>query len=194
MHIKSAEYIGSAVKQWQYPRSELPEIAFAGRSNVGKSSLINKLVNRKNLVHTSRTPGRTQTINFFLINKQLVFVDLPGYGYAKVPKKIQRQWGPMVENYLSRRKNLELVVLILDIRRIPSKGDQGLISWLLEKNIPYHVVLTKIDKLKPQNRKKQQKIIASLLEISHDKLFLFSAKTGEGKEELWKYIKNYSRI
>ena len=121
MHIKSAEFVTSAVKPSHYPPAALPEIAFAGRSNVGKSSLINTLVNRKKLVKTSSTPGRTQLINFFDINSHMVFVDLPGYGYAKVPAFVKKTWGPMIETYLSTRETLAGIVLIMDIRRIPKE-------------------------------------------------------------------------
>ena len=123
MHVKSTEFIKSATKPAHYPESDLPEIAFAGRSNVGKSSLINVLVNRKKLVRTSSTPGRTQLINFFDVNESFTLVDLPGYGFAKVPLDVKRQWGPMMETYLSSRANLQGVVLIMDIRRIPRDED-----------------------------------------------------------------------
>ena len=122
MHVKSAEFVTSAVKPDQYPPAKYPEMAFAGRSNVGKSSLINTLVNRKRLVKTSSTPGRTQLINFFSINEDFTFVDLPGYGYAKVPQHIRKKWGPMVETYLASRPTLLGVVLLVDIRRLPRQS------------------------------------------------------------------------
>ena len=128
MLIKSAQFITSAVKPSQYPASTFPEVAFAGRSNVGKSSLLNVLVNRKRLVKTSKTPGRTQLINFFLVNQTLSLVDLPGYGYAKVPEAIKRSWGPMIETYLSERKALTSVVLIMDIRRLPKEHEFNFID------------------------------------------------------------------
>ncbi len=187
-HIKSAKFVKSAVKPKHYPESELPEIAFAGRSNVGKSSLINKLVNRKKLVRTSRTPGCTQTINFFEINGQIMFVDLPGYGYAKVSKEVRKQWGPMVEAYITTRKNLKMVVVILDIRHPPTTDDLNLIGWLLLKNIPHLIVLTKADKLKRHKQNQQRKKIAEIIGLDENKIFLFSAKTGEGRDELWQRI------
>ena len=130
MIIKSAEFVTSATKPSQYPKRALPEIAFAGRSNVGKSSLINTLVNRKHLVKTSSTPGRTQLINFFDINGRMGIVDLPGYGYAKVPVSVRKKWGPMIETYLSERETLRGVVVIMDIRRIPRQEELNLLAWL----------------------------------------------------------------
>ena len=130
MKITSAEFVTSATKPSQYPPEGLPEIAFAGRSNVGKSSLINVLVNRKRLVKTSSTPGRTQLVNFFDINDSINFVDLPGYGYAKVPASVRKKWGPMIETYLSGRNTLKGVVVIMDIRRTPREEEQNLIDWL----------------------------------------------------------------
>ncbi len=130
MLIKSAEFITSATKPSQYPPVKFPEVAFAGRSNVGKSSLINTLVNRKRLVKTGSTPGRTQLINFFDINSDIIFVDLPGYGYAKVPATVRKKWGPMIETYLSTRKILKGVVVIMDIRRSPRQEEHDLIDRL----------------------------------------------------------------
>src|SRR5512142_71420 len=134
--IKSTEFIKSATKPANYPVASLPEIAFAGRSNVGKSSLINVLVNRKNLVRTSSTPGRTQLINFFTVNGEFTLVDLPGYGFAKVPLSVKKGWGPMVETYLSTRENLRGVVLILDIRRVPGAEERQMLDWLRAYGIP----------------------------------------------------------
>ena len=153
MNIKSAEFVTSATKPSQYPAAGLPEIAFAGRSNVGKSSLINVLVNRKHLVKTSSTPGRTQMINFFDINGNLTFVDLPGYGYARVPEAVQKKWGPMIETYLSGRRTLKAVVVIMDIRRTPREEEQNLIAWLKHYSIAKILVLTKADKLSKTKQK-----------------------------------------
>ncbi|MEJ2100211.1 MAG: ribosome biogenesis GTP-binding protein YihA/YsxC, partial [Desulfobacterales bacterium] len=143
MKIISAEFVTSAAKPAQYPPAFLPEIAIAGRSKVGKSSLINTLVNRRRLVKTSSTPGRTQLINFFDINRQIVFVDLPGYGYARVPASIRKTWGPMIETYLRGRQTLKGVVIILDIRRIPGQEELNLLSWLNHYSIAGILVLTK---------------------------------------------------
>jgi len=188
MQVKSAEFIKSAVKPDQYPPAGPPEIAFAGRSNVGKSSLINTLLNRKHLVKTSSTPGRTQLLNFFDINGDTVFVDLPGYGYAKVPARIKKNWGPMVEKFLATRKTLKGVVLILDIRRTPQDEERDFIDWLLDNRIPVILVLTKADKLAKNKRIKQMQAIARELDITTDDLICFSAKTRMGLSDVWAAI------
>lgn len=184
MNIKSAEFVTSAVKPSQYPPPGMPEIAFAGRSNVGKSSLMNTLLGSKNLVKTSSTPGRTQTINFFLINDHFSFVDLPGYGYAKVPKAVRESWGPMVEKYLKTREGLCAVVVILDVRRLPNQGDHDLLAWLAHYKIPAILVLTKADKLKKNKQNQQRNAIARELSTDSSLFTLFSATTGLGKREL----------
>ena len=189
MIIKSAEFVKSAVKPSQYPSAVLPEIAFTGRSNVGKSSLINTLVNRKHLVKTSSTPGRTQLINFFMINKTISFVDLPGFGYAKVPDSIKKTWGPMIETYLSTRKTLKGVVLIMDIRRIPGMQELNFIEWLQYFNIPSILILTKSDKLSKIKQKNQHLAIAETLNVDKEELTLFSAKSRMGKDHIWDAIK-----
>lgn len=188
MIVKSAEFVTSAVKPSQYPEALYPEVAFAGRSNVGKSSLINTLVNRKRLVKTSSTPGRTQLINFFSVNDNLCLVDLPGYGYAKVPAAVRRKWGPMIETYLKGRDSLLAVVLILDIRRIPGGEEQNFIDWLnLYSRTPI-LVLTKADKLSKTKQKKQIQAIGSALDVDLSALILFSAKTRLGKSAVWSAI------
>jgi GTP-binding protein len=188
MIIKSAEFVTSAVKKSQYPPEALPEIAFAGRSNVGKSSLINTLVNRKHLVKTSSTPGRTQLINFFDINKNLTFVDLPGYGYARVPAAVRKKWGPMIETYLSTRQTLKGVVIIMDIRRLPREEEQNLIHWLAHYTIASILVLTKTDKLSKTKLIKQQAAIIKVLAVAKEDVILFSAKTRRGKDAVWDAI------
>jgi GTP-binding protein len=188
MIIKSAEFIKSAVKPAQYPDAVLPEFAFTGRSNVGKSSLINTLVNRKRLVKTSATPGRTQLINFFLINKTFSFVDLPGFGYAKVPASVRKKWGPMIETYLSTRKTLKGVALIMDVRRIPGIQDLNFIEWLYYYNIPGMLILTKADKLSKTKQLTQQATIAKALSVDKNDLVLFSAKSRLGKDVVWDAI------
>ncbi len=188
MIIKSAEFITSAVKESQYPPEGLPEIAFAGRSNVGKSSLINTLVNRKHLVKTSATPGRTQLINFFDINQSLTFVDLPGYGYARVPAAVRKKWGPMIETYLSTRQTLKGVVIIMDIRRLPREEEQDLIHWLAHYSIASILVLTKTDKLSKTKLIKQQAAIVRALALEKEDAILFSAKTRRGRDLVWDAI------
>jgi GTP-binding protein len=188
MIIKSAEFVTSAVKKSQYPPAGLPEIAFAGRSNVGKSSLINTLVNRRHLVKTSSTPGRTQLINFFDINSNLTFVDLPGFGYAKVPAAVRKKWGPMIETYLSSRTTLKGVVIIMDIRRLPREEEQNLIHWLAHFSIAAILVLTKTDKLSKTKVLKQQAAILQTLAVEKEDVILFSAKTRRGKDAVWHAI------
>jgi len=194
MIIKSTEFVKSAVKPSQYPEDNLPEIAFAGRSNVGKSSLINTLINRKNLVKTSSTPGRTQLINFFKVNNQLSLVDLPGYGYAKVPAAVRKKWGPMIENYLSTRQSLNGVVLIMDLRRQPQDAEIDFINWLEQFNIASILVLTKIDKLSKTKQLKQHQMIAKGLGVELADLILFSAKTRKGKDAVWSAIKRLTNV
>jgi GTP-binding protein len=197
MKILSAEFIKSATEPSHYPEDVFPEVAFVGRSNVGKSSLINTLVRRKNLAKTSNTPGRTQLINFFLINERYAFVDLPGYGFARVPEATRRKWGPMVETYLRERSSLRLVILIMDIRRDPAMGDLDLLKWLNLYRIPVLQVLTKIDKLSRNQVQQRAREIGKMLTGAaacnsdaglETQAVLFSAKTGEGKDALWSVI------
>ncbi|MEA5115398.1 MAG: ribosome biogenesis GTP-binding protein YihA/YsxC [Geobacteraceae bacterium] len=188
MDVKSTEFIKSAVTPDQYPVSDLPEVAFAGRSNVGKSSLINTLVNRKSLVRTSRTPGRTRLINFFAVNGQFMLADLPGYGFACVPLAVRLEWGPMIETYLSRRENLRGVVLILDVRRIPSQEDRLMLQWLRTYSVPTLVVINKCDKMSRNERARQAAAISRTLEIPPDEFVFFSALTRDGKDQLWERL------
>lgn len=195
MKITSAEFIKSAVWPPQYPPTAKPEIAFAGRSNVGKSSLINTLVGRKDLAKTSNTPGRTQLINYFSINSAVSFVDLPGYGFAKVSKAMKKDWGDMIEAYLRERKNLVLVILILDIRRDPSADDLSLRDWLTQYGLPYMYVLTKADKLSNNQAIARRRVIEQRLQLSGGtQTILFSAKTQKGKGEIWQVIDDLLHI
>ena len=194
MKILSADFITSATKPSQYPPAGSPEIAFAGRSNVGKSSLINALVNRKHLVKTSSTPGRTQLLNFFEINGNISFVDLPGYGYAKVPASVRKKWGPMIETFLSTRTTLKGVVLIMDIRRIPRQEELDLMHWLNSYAIPIIAVLTKSDKLSKTKQFKQQSTVAKYLDMDPKELILFSTKSRQGKEIVWKAILALTKV
>ena len=189
MKIVSAEFVKSATLPSQYPEGNLPEIAFAGRSNVGKSSLINTITRRKNLAKTSSTPGCTRLINFFIVNNEISLVDLPGYGYAKAPITSRREWGPMIERYLKRRESLESVIVILDARRNPSEQDLTLIDWLRHYEIIPTVVLTKTDKISRSQAKVRQRQIKGLLGLTADPI-LFSARTGEGKDIIWGAIKD----
>jgi len=188
MMITSAEFVTSAVRPSQYPVSELPEFAFAGRSNVGKSSLINTLVSRHKLVQTSATPGKTRLVNFFCVNNTFMFVDLPGYGYARVSEEERRRWRPMVEQYLSGRDHLHAVVVILDIRRSPSAEDGQLLQWLERRDIPSVLVATKSDKLSKTAQRKQLTLIADALEVDPADIVLFSSKSRLGRDTLWKRL------
>jgi len=190
-----AQFLKSAFKEDQYPPPDRPEVAFAGRSNVGKSSLINTLVNRKKLARTSATPGRTQSINFFRLGESLYLVDLPGYGFARVPVKVKQSWQKMVERYLKGRDTLKAVVVILDIRRDVGSGDMELIHWLNHYGIYPLMVLTKADKVSRQQARRRAGIIAGQLEgIIPDEPVLFSAKTRQGKEEIWKRLRRLTGL
>ena len=179
-------FIKSAFAESHYPPPDRPEVAFAGRSNVGKSSLINALVNRKGLAKTSATPGRTQALNFFSVADRFYLVDLPGYGYAVASREAKKSWQRMIESYLSHRDNLKAVVVILDIRRDPSKGDMELLQWLKERQRRVILVLTKSDKLsRHQVISRAQAIRQELKSVSEDVPAVFSAKTRDGREEVW---------
>ena len=187
--IKSAEFVIGAVTPEQFPKDNLPQIAFGGKSNVGKSSLINTLLNRKNLVKTSSTPGKTREINFFKINDQFYFVDLPGYGYAKAPKGEQKEWGYRIETYFKNAVNLKGVVLLLDIRREVSPLDFQMIEFLKHFSLPFITVLTKTDKISKNLLNNYVKTIQKNLNLSDfASLVLFSAITKKGKDELWKIL------
>ncbi|MBA4541420.1 YihA family ribosome biogenesis GTP-binding protein [Thermoactinomyces daqus] len=189
MLVKKAEFVISAVKPAQYPEDALPEIALAGRSNVGKSSLINCLIQRKNLARTSSKPGKTQTINFYRINDQLYFADVPGYGFARVPKSVRQSWGKMMETYLTGRETLKGVIQVVDLRHPPTADDQNMYQYLKHFGIPVIVVATKADKISRGKWQKHLKAVREGLELHQgDPLLLFSSETAYGKEQLWKEI------
>ncbi|WP_054027213.1 ribosome biogenesis GTP-binding protein YihA/YsxC [Bacillus sp. FJAT-28004] len=189
MKITQAEFIISAVKPHQYPEDALPEIALAGRSNVGKSSLINKLILRKNLARTSSQPGKTQQLNYYRVNDLIYLVDFPGYGYAKVSKTQRLQFGEMIERYIRDREPLKLQLLVIDIRHEPSLLDQQMYKWLKHYEIPTCVVATKADKIPKSKWDKHIKMIKKTLEVDpSDSVVLFSSELGLGREQLWDII------
>jgi len=194
MKIKSADIVISAVKPDQYPSEFLPEFALAGRSNVGKSSFINKLLNRKNLARTSSKPGKTQTLNFYLINENFYFVDVPGYGYARVSKTERAAWGRMIETYLTSREQLKAVVLIIDLRHPPTADDVMMYQFLKHYDIPCIIINTKADKIPKAKWQKHMKITRETLELDpNDTIVLFSAETGYGKDQAWSVMQSYMR-
>lgn len=189
MKVTAAEFIISAVAPKQYPTDGLPEIALVGRSNVGKSSLLNKMMNRKALARTSSRPGKTQTLNYFRINNQIYFVDFPGYGYAKVAKSIKEQWGGMIQTYLAQRKELQFVVQLVDIRHPPSKDDVSMYEWCKQIGITTVVVATKGDKIARGRWQQHTKVIRDQLHLREtDSILIFSSETGQGRDELWAEI------
>lgn len=191
MIIRGAEYVCSAVKAEQYPTDSLPEIAMVGRSNVGKSSLINRFLGRKNLARTGNTPGKTQTLNFYRVNSAWYFVDLPGYGYAKVSHDVKSQWGTMMERYFVERDNLLAVIQIVDMRHAPSLDDIAMHEWLRGRGVPVLVVATKADKIARSKWPKHLGIIADSLTIKDWRLILpFSAESGVGLDELHSAIED----
>ncbi len=186
MKITSAEFIKSAAAADGYPPESVPEIAFLGRSNVGKSSLINSLLNRKGLAHTSNTPGRTQLLNFFIINNRFRFVDLPGYGYARVPMEIKRSWGQLATDYLANRRSLVLSIHIVDSRHDPSQLDLDLRDWLLSFAKPHLTVATKSDKL---SRNELQRNLSRIKRtLDREDVIAYSAITGDGRTAIWNRI------
>lgn len=190
MKIKSAEFLRSAYGKNDYPASLYPELAFAGRSNVGKSSLINTLLNRRTLARTSSAPGKTQSINFYLINRAIYFVDLPGYGFAKVPPQVRKRWRTMVDEYFHNRETLCGVVVIIDGRVGPTPLDHSLISWLKDLSLTAIFILTKVDKLSKNKLAKSINQAAQSLGVNPGQIISFSALTGEGKKRLWQEIVN----
>lgn len=192
MKVTKAEIVTSAVSKDHYPKSHLPEIAMAGRSNVGKSSFINNIIGRKNLVRISSKPGKTRTLNFYTINDAFYFVDVPGYGYAQVSKGEKEKWGIMMEEYFETREQLKVVVLIVDMRHKPSNEDIQMFDYITYLGRPIIVIATKQDKIPKGKRQKQINEIKSHLVSEQDiTLIPFSAETGENKELVWREIEKY---
>lgn len=175
------------------PENTLPEVAFAGKSNVGKSSLINALMNRKSLARTSQQPGKTQTINFYNINKEIYFVDLPGYGYAKVSEAIKAKWGTMIERYLNTSKQLRVVFLLIDIRHEPSANDKHMYQWIVEQGFNPVIIATKLDKLKRSQIQKHVKQVKEGLNVTEGTPVVpFSSVTKQGRDEIWELIEQFA--
>jgi GTP-binding protein len=188
MKVTRTEFLKSAFKEDDWPKDAQPEIAFLGRSNVGKSSLINSLLSVRGLARTSSTPGRTQSLNFFSVNDQFKFVDFPGFGYARVPKHIKSSWGEMATAYLAKRRQLVLSIHIVDSRHEPTKQDLQLHEWLEQSNKPRLIVATKSDKLSHNELRKNLQHIARVLD--NDSIVAYSAKSGRGRDELWRAIRS----
>lgn len=189
MIIKRCDFVTSAARNDQYPISDLPEVAFAGRSNVGKSSLINSMLNRKSLVKVSSKPGKTRLINFFVVDEELMLVDLPGYGYAAVSQAEKQKWGMMIEDYLTIRENLKCVVLLVDIRHKPTGDDKLMYDFIKYYRGKAIVVATKLDKIKKSELKKNLDLIRNTLELeTTDILLPYSSATHQSREELWDLI------
>lgn len=192
MKVTSSKYSVSAVKESQYPKDNLDEIALAGRSNVGKSSLINTLLNRKNLARTSSAPGKTQTLNFYLVNDEFYLVDVPGYGYAKVSKSQRESFGVMIQDYLETRANLKALILLIDSRHEPTKDDIAMYEYAQYLKLPILVILTKIDKLKKNQQNKAISSLKKSIDINKPNVTVisFSSVTGLHKDEVWNWIED----
>ena len=190
MKINSVKQPVTAVRKSQYPEDNKPEFLLVGRSNVGKSSFINTLINRKNFARTSSTPGKTRTLNFYLINDEFYLVDVPGYGYAKVNKQLKNKFGIIIEDYLEGRDNLRHVFMLVDFRHKPTNDDIMMYEFLKYYNIPLSVIATKIDKVKSSQMDKNKKIILDTLKIEENDLILFSATKKIGREEVLKRLEN----
>jgi GTP-binding protein len=190
--VNQVELVISAVRPEQYPEGDLPEFALAGRSNVGKSSFINKMIGRNSMARISSKPGKTQTLNFYKIEETLYYVDVPGYGYAKVSKKEREAWGKMIETYITSREQLKAVILIVDLRHPPTNDDVVMYEFLKHYDIPCIVIATKADKIPKGKWQKHLKVTKDTLEMDQeDELVLFSSETGLGKDKAWSAIKSF---
>lgn len=190
MNLNNARYELTAVRPDQYPGSSIPEVAFAGRSNVGKSSIINALLNRRGLARVAATPGKTREINFYNIDGCMYLVDLPGYGYASVSKEKRSSWGQIIETYLNMRLQLKLLILLVDIRHKPSDDDRIMYDWICSRNVPHLVVATKLDKITRSQVKARLQEIKTTLGVDDDgEILPFSSETKQGRDELWGRVK-----
>jgi GTP-binding protein len=195
MNINNAKFETTAVKPEQYPSSNIPEVAFVGRSNVGKSSIINTLLNRKGLARVGSTPGKTRVINFFNVDDKMYFVDLPGYGFANVSKKEISSWSRMIETYLNSREQLKLIIMIVDIRHLPTENDKIMHSWLEERSIPYMIAATKADKISKSQVNRNVNDIRKALKIDGQiPIIPASSSTKQGRDEIWKHIETNVHI
>jgi GTP-binding protein len=195
MNVNNVSLEAVAVKKDQYPAQGYREIAFVGKSNVGKSSLINCMINRKALARTSQNPGKTRTINFYNVEDQLFFVDLPGYGYAKISKSESQKWGQMIESYLLEREQLAAIILLIDIRHEPGANDKMMYEWLRHYNHDIIIVATKADKINRSQIQKQLSVIKKTLAIDGGDIIMpFSSETKQGKDELWALIEKFSTV
>lgn len=191
MIVKTSEFLISAVKEAQWPKDGLPEVLLLGRSNVGKSSFINTMVNRKNLAYTSSTPGMTRMLNFYDVNHEIRFVDAPGYGFQKKARSGYEEFERLMQEYFAKRENLKVAVLLLDVRREPNEDDALMLEFIQHYHIPCLIILTKCDKLSNNQIAKQKKVIAEALSFSKDSFCLFSSLNKTGREEAWKAIEEY---
>ena len=188
-NLHNAEFLRSAVKESDFPHDPLPQIVFAGKSNVGKSSVINKLLNRKNFARVSAQPGKTIHINYFTIDKAMYLVDLPGYGYAKVSQTEKEKWGKLIENYLHKSSVLKAVFLLIDIRHEPSANDKLMYDWIVSNGFDPVIIATKLDKIKRSQTQKQLKLVRTGLGVKPGTVIIpFSAETKQGRDEIWAYI------
>jgi len=193
MIIRKAEHEITAVKKEQYPQTNRPEVAFVGRSNVGKSSMINALCNRKGIARVGQTPGKTRVINFYTVNDEIYLVDLPGYGYAKASKSLKRSWNNFTDYYLNNREQIVLIVSLIDIRHKPTKDDINMVNWLKENDLPFVVCGVKTDKLSKQKVNDSAFVIVKTLQLEPETPFvLFSATKKKGISELWEVIDFYT--
>ncbi len=192
LKIHDVQFLKSCSSAAQFPKHRFPEFAFIGRSNVGKSSLINMLMKKKDLVRTGSKPGVTRTINFFVLNKELSLADLPGFGYAKIPLDLRKTFMPLIKSYLMKRENLRLVFLLIDIRRVPDRFERDLLALITGKRTPVAVVLTKCDKVSRGVRSRNTRVIGDALGVDHAAMFHTSARTGDGRREIMMLMEEYS--